>query len=335
MAKSGVTYDSLQSALAKREFSPVYLFYGEEDFLIEEATDAVVDAALTEDERGFNLDILYGTEADARDVVSHASSFPMMAERRVVVLREADKLSQGEILASYVENPSPSTCLILTCTKPDMRRKPFVTVKKGGIAVEFKPMWENQVVSWVSARAKKSKRTLAADAGALLVAYAGTSLRELDNELEKLYIYVGDKTTITTEDVSAVVGLSKEFTVFDLQWAIASKDPGKATHVLERMIQAGEQPIVMVAVLTKFFQTLARVHDVRRRGSSSGQAMSQAGVYSFIDRYEQALNRFSFREVEDAFILLSQVDEKLKSTAIDPKLLMQSFIVSVSGSRTS
>lgn len=335
MAKGGATYDTLRSALSKGDFSPVYLFYGEEDFLIEEAAESVIEAALTEGERGFNLEILYGAEADPRDVVSHASSFPMMAERRVVVLREADKISQGEILASYIENPSPTTCLILTCTKPDMRRKPFVTVKKGGMAIEFKPMWENQVVSWVGARAKKSKRSLNSDAASLLVAYAGTSLRELNNELEKLYIYVGEKSSITTDDVSAVVGLSKEFTVFDLQWAIAGKDPGKATHILERMLQAGEQPIVMVAVLTKFFQTLGRVHDAKRRGANGGQALSQAGVYSFIERYEQALSRFSFREVENAFLLLSEVDEKLKSTAIDPKLLMQAFIVSVSASRAA
>jgi DNA polymerase-3 subunit delta len=92
MAKfEGSTFDDLQSALSKKEFSPIYLLYGEEDFLIEEATDAIMNAALTKDERGFNLDIIYGSEADTRDVVSHASSFPMVAERRVVVVREADR----------------------------------------------------------------------------------------------------------------------------------------------------------------------------------------------------------------------------------------------------
>ena len=103
------------SAIAKKEFSPVYLLHGGEDLLIEEATNAILDAALTRDERGFNLDVLYGGEADARDVVSHASSFPMMAERRVVVVREVDKLAQAEILANYIERPLPSTCLVLVC----------------------------------------------------------------------------------------------------------------------------------------------------------------------------------------------------------------------------
>ncbi len=327
MAKEGLTYDDLQAAITKKSFSPVYLFYGEEDFLIEEATETVLDAALTIDERGFNLDIMYGNEADARDIVSHASSFPMMAERRVVVVRDADKLGQLEILASYCEEPLPSTCLILACTKPDFRRKPFSTLKKTAFVIEFKPLWENQIASWISRRVKKDKREITSDAVTMLAAYVGTSLREIVNELEKLYIFLGEKKSITVDDVTAVVGVSKEFTVFELQWALGAKQTQRATEILEHMLDQGEQPVMMVAVLTKFFQTLMKLQDLKRRGVTGSQQFVQAGVFSFGEKYLQASNRFTARELEDIFLALSEVDEKLKSTSTDPRLLIQMFVV--------
>jgi DNA polymerase-3 subunit delta len=330
----GPTYDDLVAALSRSEFSPVYLFHGEEDFLIEEATDAIISAALREEERGFNLDVMYGSDADTRDVVSHASSFPMMAERRVVVVREADKLGQADVLASYIEHPSPSTCLVLSCPKPDFRRKPFVTAKKHAFVVECKPLWDNQVPAWITRRVKSAKREIHPDAASLLAAYVGSSLRELSNELEKLYIYLGEKKTIIADDVNAVVGISREFSVFELQWAIGMKDTRKATEMLDRLLDAGEQPVAMVAILTKFFQTIWKLLDLRRRNVPPAQQMSQAGVFYSQEKYSQVAHRFTMREIEEMFLALSVVDEKLKTSGGDAKLLLQTFIVNATQSRS-
>jgi DNA polymerase-3 subunit delta len=334
VAKSqGQSYEDLLAHLGSKSLSPVYLLHGEEDFLLEEASDAIVNAALATEERGFNLDIMYGSDADTRDVVSHAASFPMMAERRVVLVREADKLAQPEVLANYIEHPSPSTSLVLVCAKPDFRRKPFITAKKHAFVVECKPLWENQVPSWIARRVKKDKREIQPDAASMLAAYVGTSLRELSNELEKLYIYLGEKKAITLDDVAAVVGVSKEFSIFELQWAIGMKETGKATEILERVIEAGEQPVVIVAILTKFFQTIWKLLDARRRNIPAGEQLSQAGAFMFQEKYREVAHRFTLREVEDVFLALSETDEKLKTSGGSPKLLLQTFIVNTTRRR--
>ncbi len=334
MAKEGHTFDELTTALARKQFAPVYVFHGEEDFLIEEATDAVIDAALRPDERGFNLDRMYGSDADTRDVVSHASSFPMMAERRVVVVREVEKLGQPEVLASYIEHPSSSTCLVLTSSKPDFRRKPFVTAKKHGFVLECKPLWDNQIPAWIAKRVKKSGHEIDADAASMLLAYVGSSLREIVNELEKIYLFVGDKKIITANDVTSVVGVSREFSVFELQWAIGMKDTAKAAEILQRIIDQGEpHPVLIVAVLTKFFQTLWKLHDVRRRGVQGTQQYVQAGIFGgLVEKYGQAANKFTMAEIEDAFVALAEVDENLKTSGGDPHVLMQTFLVNVTRS---
>jgi len=186
---------------------------------------------------------------------------------------------------------------------------------------------DNQIPAWIAKRVKKDKRDIQPAAASMLAAYVGTSLREICNELEKLYIYLGEKKSIAVDDITAVVGVSKEFTVFELQWAIGMKDTRKATEILERMMGAGEQPVVMVAVMTKFFQTVWKLLDVRRRNVPQAQQMTQAGIFMFIDKYAQVANSFTVREIEDVFLSLAEVDEKLKTSGGDPKLLLQTFIV--------
>lgn len=323
MAKEGLTYEDLRSSLKKKEFASVYLFYGEEDFLVDEAADLVLNAALAKEDRGFNLDVIYGNESDARDIISHASSFPMMAERRVVIVRELDKLSNKELLASYIEHPSESTCLVLLSLKPDFRKKPFVTAKRNGKVIEFKPLYENQVSTWISARAKKDGYEIDQEACKLLASYVGTSLREIQGEMEKLFVYTGGKKAIGVDDVMAVVGVSREFNIFELQKAIGSKNLDRSIFIMQRMVEAGESPTTIIVMLTRFFTLLWRLHDMRRRGVPSNEQSAQLGVNPyFMKDYVEAVSHFSAKEVGQVFEYLADADLHMKSTSPDPSLLM-------------
>ena len=206
MAARGASYDSLRAELTKGKLRTAYVLYGEEDLLLEEALNAIIDRVLEGADRGFNLDVMRGTEADGRDIVARASSFPMMADRRVVVVREADRLTgrDPELVASYVERPSPSTCLVLAGTKPDFRRKPFAGIWKEGGAFEFPPLHEDDASSWIAARVGQRGRRIAPEAAKLLATIVGTSLRDLQNEIDKLLIFAADGKEITETDVAAV-----------------------------------------------------------------------------------------------------------------------------------
>ena len=156
MAKDSSTIEVLLSLLARREVAPLYLLYGEEDFLIDEGVKAIVDAVLGDGERSFNLDTVSAADRDMREILAIASSFPMMAERRVVIIRDAERVTgkDADLLAGYCENPPHTTCLILVTSKPDFRRKPFTTIRRKGIIVESKPLYENQLPAWITTRAQ-------------------------------------------------------------------------------------------------------------------------------------------------------------------------------------
>jgi len=332
MAKEGTTYNDLRAAIARKEFAPVYLFHGEEDFLADEAITLIVDAALTVDERGFNLDVMYGIDADARDVISHASSFPMMAERRVVVVHEFDRLSGKEIFTPYIERPSPTTVLILDSEKPDFRKKPYITAKKHGVVVECNPLREYQVPGWISDRVRMRGKTIEPDASKMLTAYIGSSLREIDNEIEKLYSFTAERRTISADDVAAVVGVSRQYNIFELQRAVGLKDVPRSTEILQRMLDAGDSPTMIIVMLTRYFAALWKLSQLQGKQGTPQQQASAVGVHPFyLKEYLEALTRFSLNEIEESFLILTDTDERLKSTSTEEEILMHLALAQILG----
>ena len=328
MARGELTIDDLRSDLKRKKFSPVYLFHGEEDFLADEAIELIIASSLTPEQRGFNLDVVYGSDADARDIVSHASSFPLMAERRVVVVRDVDKLGNKEILSTYIEQPAPMSSLVLQSAKLDLRKKPYVTVKRSGMVIRFDPIRDYQIGSWIGARAKDQGWEIDPEAVKMLAAYVGTSLREIQNELDKLYIFLGQKRKIVADDIRAVVGVSKEYNIFELQNAIGAKNLTVAMEILTRMLDAGESPVLVVVMLTRFFTTLWKLHELRRRGVSGGELAGAIGVNPyFVKDYLEASGNYPLPRVERAFETLLAADEEIKSSSQDSIQIMQSMLV--------
>jgi len=295
----------------------VYFFYGEEDFLIDEAVDSLIAEVLPQESRSFNLDVLYGNEVDARDVVAHANSFPMTVDRRVVILREYERLEDREILQSYVQNPSPTTVLVLVSKKTD------AAIRGKTATVEFRRLYDSELPAWITERGSLYGKRISRDASELLIMYVGASLRALGSEIEKIAIYVGEKKTIDGEDVAAVVGISKSYNVFELTKAVGDRDLKRSIEILERMMEFGEYPPMMVAALTKHFMTLLKLAEGRRRKMSESEiAASIRSSPKRVGEYLTQLRQYSPADLEKSFSSLARADEKLKFTGEDPRSVM-------------
>jgi DNA polymerase-3 subunit delta len=312
-----MTQKDFYSALRQRKFAPVYFFYGEEDFLIDEAVDSLIAGAVPEESRSFNLDILYGNEVDARDVVAHANSFPMTADRRVVVLREYERLEEKELLHFYIENPSSTTVLVLVSKKTD------AAIHGQAATVEFRRLYESELPAWIAERGPLYGKRISRDASELLIMYVGGSLRALDNEIEKIAVYVGEKKTIDSKDAAAVVGISKTYNVFDLTKAVGDRDLKRSIEILERMMEFGEYPPLMVAALTRHFMTLLKLAEAKKRKMSESEiASSIRSSPRRVAEYLSQLREYSPAELERSFAPLARADEKLKFTSEDPRSVM-------------
>lgn len=329
-----MTYAEFQKVLKSNRFAPIYLFHGEEDFLIDECVKAVIQKTLAPDLQGFNLDIVYGSKVEVKDVLAHASSFPMMSDRRIVVVREFEKLvttdTAKELMAGYIDRPLESTCLLLISLEPDFRRKPFTDLKKKAELVECKPLYDNQVPGWISERVGQFGKKIDPEAARLLQAYVGNSLRALQNETDKLFIFVGDKNKIAPEDISAVVGATKGFTIFELQNAIGRKDTKEAVMILEKMLEAGQSSQMIIVMLARFFTQLWKLTDQKLRRLPEKEIGSELGVHPFFLKQMLEFSRnFTADHIEHNFHALLEADTVLKSTSRDPHLVLDLLIYSL------
>jgi DNA polymerase III subunit delta len=329
-----MTYSEFQQSVKGDRFAPIYLFHGEEDFLIDEGIQLIVDKTLDEGSKGFNLDVVYGSKVDAKDVVGHASSFPMMGKRRVVVVKEFEKLAgtetEKEVVSAYINKPLESTILVLVSLEPDFRKKPFTDLKKRAELVECKSLYDNQVPVWIADRIRHQGREATAEACRLIQAYVGNSLRSLQNELDKLYVFMGERTKISLEDIAAVVGATKGFTIFELQNAIGRKDPKNSIKILERMLEAGQSPQMIIVMLTRFFNQLWKLTDMRSRRLTESEIAREIGVSPyFVKQIIEFRSNFDTQQIEENFKSLLEADTVLKSTSRDSRLVLDLLVLSL------
>jgi DNA polymerase III subunit delta len=187
-----------------------------------------------------------------------------------------------------------------------------------------------QVPSWISARCKAMGKDIDMEACRLMQAYVGNSLRAIQNELDKLFTYLGERKRVSPEDVADVVGVSRGFTVFDLQNAIGKKNIGEAMRIVKRMIETGEAPQLSIIMLTRYFHLVWKIQDMLRQGASESEVITATRIspYYFKD-YAEAARRFSSSQIEMSFGVLLQADVQLKSTSPDPYHLMEMLVYSL------
>ncbi len=345
-----MTIQQLEKSLKAGKPDAIYLFYGEEEFLRAEMLERTLDTVISDFSlRSFNYDQLSGYDHKINDVINCAKNYPVMAEMRVVICREAEKIfavRKGEkvgpkdegkfdVLYHYLEDPNRSTLLIFDLDKPGNKTHyPWKALFAKATSVEFPPLKEPAAMEWIIERAKKSGRTLDPDAAHSLVAHLGTDLRTLASELEKLLAYVGDSASIKAADVEATVGVSPTHNIFELQKAIGSGNKGRAVEIALHMLKADKSArYPMFAFLSKYLEQLAIARDMSGRRESE-QAIAQAmGLYGggayFVKDYISAARKYSSEKLDDALRSLVRAEFDTRRVKIDDSLLVERLIAEI------
>ncbi|PHI18779.1 DNA polymerase III subunit delta [Lewinellaceae bacterium SD302] len=312
-----MTFAQLKAAFKKKEFAPIYLFHGDETYYIDQLEAALEATALQEHEKAFNHQIIYGKDADHLAVVDAARRFPMMAERQLIVLREAQDMRSINELANYAGRPAPTTILAI-CHKHKrvkLNTKLAKAIKQSGVIFEAKGLYDNQVPDWIVGYLKGKKHSVEPAASNLLAEYLGTKLSKIANELDKLLINLAPGTTITTKIVEEQVGISKDYNVFELQKALGFKDAVKVARIINYFTanpKAGPLPVVMASLYT-YFSKLFLLGELRARQASEQEIVSTLKTKSFFLReYNTALRNYPGGQVARVIGLLREYDLKSK-----------------------
>jgi len=308
---------------------PIYFLMGEESYYIDKLSDYIEENVLSEDEKGFNQTVLYGRDVTIEDVVSTAKRYPMMAERQVVIVKEAQDLSRTiDKLESYADNPMPSTVLVI-CYKYktlDKRKKVTKLLAKNGIVYESKKLYENQVGDWIKRVLAGKKYSIEPKANAMLVEFLGTDLSKINNELEKLQIILPQGSTITPHHIEENIGFSKDFNVFELRKAIGDKNQLRAYTIADNFAQnPKDNPIVVTTSLVfSFFVQLLKYHGLKDKNPNNVAKVLGVNPF-FLKDYDIALKNYPMRKVSQIVGSLREID--VKSKGVGANALPQSDLL--------
>jgi DNA polymerase-3 subunit delta len=296
---------------------PIYFLMGDEPYYIDKIAQFISDNVLTEDEKGFNQMVLYGKETSLEQVLSNAKRYPMMAERQVVIVKEAQHLSRNiEDLYSYAENPQTSTILVLCYKykKLDKRKKLHKTLlANGSVIFESKKLYENQVSDWIRLLLKQKGYAISHKAAILLVEYLGTDLSRINNELQKLQLVLPDKTEINPDLIEKHIGISKDYNNFELKKAIGERNVVKATRIINYFAQnPKDNPfVVTVSLLHNFFSQLLQYHGLSDHSPKNVSSALRINPY-FVGEFQTASRNYPMKRVSTIITYLRELDLKGK-----------------------
>lgn len=315
---------------------PIYFLMGEEPYYIDKLTEYMEANLLSEDEKGFNQTVLYGRDVSVDDIVSTAKRYPMMAERQVVIVREAQELSRSiDKLESYAENPMPTTVLVIAYKYKtlDKRKKLTKFLDKTGLVYESKKLYENQVGDWLKRVLAGKKLNIEPKAAAMLVDFLGTDLSKIANELDKLAIILPQGSTITPELIEENIGFSKDFNVFELRKAIGERNVKKAYQIAQYFADnPKDNPLVLTVGQTfGFFVQLLKYHGLKDRSPKS--VASALGINPFfVKEYDVAIKNYPMKKVSHIVASLRDIDVKSKgvgANGLPPGDLMKEMLANI------
>ena len=319
----------LQKAINKRNLSPLYFFYGEETFLINQSVNQIRGVLVDPELSSFNLNVFYGKESEPQDIIHSAKTLPLMSDYRLVVIREADQLkaSSWQDFVPYFENPTASTCCVFCAENMVLKAEPLKAFKKRGETVRFYHPFEREIPEWIGKMAKGFQKTISREALTLLRVELENDLQKIYNELQKIAIYVGEKDVIEPDDVKEAVADVRGVTIFDLLDCIGSKDREGALIALRKLLEAGEYPLRILTMIARQIRLLTRAKELLKEGSSHEEVGRQLGIRGFyLKGFLNQVQVFSLSRVEACFTCLFYSDWKLKSSRIDKKLIMEKLI---------
>jgi DNA polymerase-3 subunit delta len=344
------------------EVAPVYYLYGDTPRLREEILSALQKALFGGADGGeaFNVDRLDASERSAQEIVDTANQLPVLAARRLVIVRGADQLlgrarpgrdpagGDGEgaadgPLVTYFRTPSPSTCLVLIGEKPDARLRATRALAEAGILCDLSPPKDQALATWLQEEARRLGKRLRHDAATTLVAFTGNALETAAGELEKLALFVGEREEITSSDVEEAVKNREGALVWRFTDALKARDPQGALTALERYLRGFRRPedalFPLLGTLRGELRMLLQAQEIGAVRRLRGRALAKKLVEEFkvnpyrAEKAAAAAERFSRAELRDALRALLGTDRRLKSSSLSPRLLLDAWVWQFCGGR--
>lgn len=314
-----MTFEEIRKEIKAKKYKPIYFLCGEEPFFIDRLTTLIENSVLTEEEKAFNQTILYGNDVNMSTITDTARRFPMMAERQVVIVREAQNIRDFDNLLPYIEHFQPSTLLLLAYKnkKPDKRKGVFKKLGSSPHCVYFESakLYDNKIPEWIISYCKEKSYGITAKAAGILADCLGTDLSRVANEIDKLFLLLPPGGEIREALVEEHTGISKDFNSFELLNAVIRKDYLKANQIVNYFeANPKNNPIVLtITNLFRYFLNLLTYHYQKKATPNVQEMAKLLGVHPFFMKdYLDGGKVYNAMKCANTISLLREYDMKSK-----------------------
>lgn len=333
--QTSIKFDQIIGDISRRKFTPIYLLEGDETFFIDEITKELEDKVLKPEEKSFNQTIAYGKDISPLEIKMAARRYPMMSEYQLLIIKEAQNLTDIDLLEDYVENPMNTTILVLCYKgkKVDKRKKVGKLFSKYTHFTSER-MRDYEITPWIERYIKGKGRHIDPKAVQLIADYLGNDLGKISNEIDKMLINVkADVPIIGVTHIEQNIGISKDYNIFELQKAIGQKNFNKTIQIANYFASNTKQnPIIpIIANLFSFFSKVYTYHTVKSKPRKD-IAIALGINEFFVEDYRQASVNFTPQMIEYIFGNLKYYDLRSKGvndTGTDEGQLMIEMVVKI------
>jgi len=323
---ASITFNELRAEITQRNFRNIYILQGEEPYYIDRLSELIVENALTEDERDFNLNIFYGNDADVREVISTCKQYPAFAQRRVVVLREAQLVPKQQggghkddlnLFALYAQNIAETTVLVICHKTATLKAKEFTDLIAGdprAAVFTSNKVRNNDLKSVISSYVTTAGCTTNEKCCTLMAEYVGNDLSRLFGELDKLIMLAGDSHAITDDMIEKNIGISKDYNNFELEDALIARNAPKAFKIIDYYQRNPKLNPAVVAV-SSIFGFFANALIVKNNPDKSQAALIKATGNSSIYRIAKFIsgaNNYSLTGLINIIGYIRRCDARIK-----------------------
>ena len=324
MIKSNV--EQVIQKIKSGQIDPLYYLNGAEKFFHDQIIDALNNVIFTDKgSRDLNLTILYGTENTLGELLSSALSYPMLADYKLIIVRDFDKMkiNDPDSLDKYLKNLQKTTCLVLSAEEKG-RSKIYNAIEQAAHNVDCKPISDYKVVSWFTNYCKMQNINIEPQAINFLINQVGSNLLTLNLEIKKVLDFKNDISVITIGDFEQTTGIEKDFSVFALQDALSHRQLGTALKICNNLLDAGQNINLIISILYAFFRKILIASSLSRKDAGRQQIANEMSLteFQFKDIYN-ALNKFNPDQLHGIIHLLHDIDITLKTSAVEEKAGLQ------------
>ena len=335
MAKSKIKAPSINQIAEDlntgRIFSVYYLF-GEDTFSIDASLELISKSVRPFITSEFDKEVFYGDEKTLVEILDYAAAFPFGSEKKLIIVKEFEKIRDKKSLISYAKSPPDFTVLVLIHNGKisNLDSEPFKTLAERNYLFEAKELKGENLIDWVVSYVQNSRKSIDRENARLLVEISGENRDMLESQLEKISVFLGDKKEITINTIKDLSTSLKEYNIFDLQNALSKKDKQETLKIAFKMLDKGAEPTFIIYMLTRYFTGLSRINELKEKKIPEQAAARIVGTHPYYYKdYLKARTIYSDKDLYRIVKSLLKADISVKTTSTDNKSIISVLLAEI------